>query len=1161
MSRDILDRVARDRGPLTVSGAPEGLDALSLAQAARRRGGVTLFIAREDARAASFAAAIGFFDPSLPVLRLPAWDCLPYDRVSPSAETAARRAFALGRLAEQTGSEPLLVIATVSAMLQRAPERSVLGQARFAARVGQVVDLEALKRYLAVNGYARCATVAEPGDSAVRGGVMDVFPPGAEHPLRLDFFGDQLESVRAFDADTQRSVKQLDAVTLAPVSEVQLDDAAISRFRRGFVARFGAAMDDPIYSAVSAGARPQGVEHWLPLFYERTDTVFDYVGPDALIALDHQALDARDERLALIDDYHTARIDSADSAKTAKGLSAPAYRALEPDALYLTAEGWDQALEDRPVRRFSPFPEPEALDVLDIGGRQGRGFAAERAKEGANVFDALKAHVDGLYAQGKRVLIASWTQGSSDRLAGVLSDHKLGEARLGSDWDDAVGKAKTAPARIVLPLERGFETPDVAVISEQDVLGDRLSRPRKKRRAANFIAEAAALRPDDLVVHVDHGIGRYLGLKTLAVQDAPHDCLEIEYAGASKLYLPVENIELLSRYGQDAETVQLDRLGGAGWQARKAAAKKRLRDMADQLIKIAAARAAKSGEDIDPPSGLFDEFCARFPYVETDDQLSAIEDVIGDLAKGQPMDRLVCGDVGFGKTEVALRAAFVAAMSGRQVAVVAPTTLLARQHHKTFSERFRGWPITVRPLSRLVSPKEAALTREGLANGTVEIVVGTHALLAKTVKFKHLGLLIIDEEQRFGVKHKERLKELKADVHVLTLTATPIPRTLQLAMSGIRELSLIATPPVDRLAVRTYVTPFDPVTVREALLREKYRAGQSFFVVPRVKDIPDVETFLRERVPEVSFISAHGQMASTRLEEVMTAFYEGRYDVLLATTIVESGLDIPTANTLVVHRADMFGLAQLYQIRGRVGRSKTRAYAYLTTPNDKKLTPGAERRLKVLSSLDTLGAGFTLARHDLDLRGGGNLLGEEQSGHIKDVGVELYQSMLEEAVASLKGEDVDESRDWSPQINIGAAVLIPDTYVEDLDVRLSLYRRLSDLDTKADREAFAAELIDRFGPLPEEAEQLLRVVGIKAQCKRCGAAKIDAGPKGAVVTFRPNAFEDPTGLVQLVARRAADFKLRPDQTLVVRGGWASAEARITGVERAMALIVDAAKAA
>lgn len=778
-----------------------------------------------------------------------------------------------------------------------------------------------------------------------------------------------------------------------------------------------------------------------------------------------------------------------------------------------------------------------------------------------NLFEAAVGHARALAASGKRVLFASWTEGSSERLGLMLADHGLAAAPLAPYWDAARAADPKVPQRVVLPLDAGFETPDLAVIAETDILGDRLARPGRRRRASNFLAEAAALSPGDLVVHIDHGIGRYEGLRTLDVQGAPHDCLELQYGGEAKLYLPVENIDLLTRYGSEGDGVLLDRLGGAAWQSRKARAKARLRDMAEGLIRIAAERSMRSTDAVTPPQGVFEEFCARFPFEETDDQLAAIEDVLGDFASGHPMDRLICGDVGFGKTEVALRAAFVAAMSGLQVAVVAPTTLLARQHYKTFSERFQGWPVRVSRLSRLTPAREAAETREGLRKGEIEVVIGTHAVLSKQVEFSHLGLVIVDEEQRFGVKHKEKLKELRADVHMLTLTATPIPRTLQMALSGIREMSIIATPPVDRLAVRTYVTPFDPVALREALLREKFRGGQAYYVAPRISDLPDIERFLREQVPEVRFVAGHGQMAPTQLETVTSAFYDGEYDVLLSTTIVESGLDIPTANTLIIHRADMFSLAQLYQLRGRVGRAKARAYAYLTTPAEKQITLAAERRLKVLQSLDSLGAGFQLASHDLDQRGGGNLLGEEQSGHIREIGVELYQQMLEDAVAELKARRESSpvpDRGWSPQINTGAAVLIPEAYVPDLNVRLALYRRLSDAEQASDREALAAELIDRFGPLPPEAAQLLKVVGIKGMCRQANVAKIDVGPKGAVVSFRNDAFANPAGLIQHIQKNAVTWRLRPDNKVVVKGEWETSVQRLGAADMILKALSDLA---
>ena len=1155
------EMIARVSGTATVCGAPEGLDALVFADAARLRGGVNVFVARDDSRAAAFAAALEFFAPGEEILRLPAWDCQPYDRISPTPRVAARRAATLARLASGQVPDPCFVVTTINAMSQRCAPKSVLQGTAIAIRPGASVDVEDLKTHFATNGYARTATVMEPGDYAVRGGVVDVFPPGASEPVRLDFFGDTLESIRAFDPETQRSTRQLDGIEFTPVSEVLLDEASISRFRSAFVKTFGAVQGgDPVYEAVSAGARPAGVEHWLPLFYESTATVFDYLPETALVSIDHLADDALTERLKQIADYYQARQAVAE-AKHESSLSAPSYRALAPDALYFGEGEWNTVLSGRSVRRYTAFSEP-GPQTIEMGGKQGRSFAAERAAQSTNVFDAAATHVRDLVKAGKRVVLASWSNGASERLSSVLGDHGVRGIIACESWSDVMAQAASTVTRVVLPLEHGFETETLAVVSEQDILGDRLARPRKRRKTADIIVEAGSLGPGDLVIHADHGLGRFIGLKTLPVQDAPHDCIELEYAGGAKLYLPVENIELLSRYGADAESAQLDKLGGVAWQARKAKAKKRLRDMADQLIKIAAERMSKKADPVEPPSGIYDEFCAAFPYAETDDQLNAVEDVFGDLARGRPMDRLICGDVGFGKTEVALRAAFIMAMSGQQVAVVAPTTLLARQHYKTFSERFRGWPVKVRQLSRLVGAKEAKTTRDELAEGKVEIVIGTHALLAKTVKFSDLGLLVVDEEQHFGVKHKERLKELRADVHVLTLTATPIPRTLQLALTGIRDLSLIATPPVDRLAVRTYVAPFDAVTIREALLREKYRGGQAFFVVPRITDLEETATFLRESVPEVSFVAAHGQMAATQLEDIMTAFYEGRYDVLLSTTIVESGIDIPTANTLIVHRADRFGLSQLYQLRGRVGRSKTRAYAYLTTPAQQKITESAEKRLKVMHSLDSLGAGFTLASHDLDLRGGGNLLGEEQSGHIKDVGVELYQSMLEEAVASLRGGgEAEDEGEWSPQINAGGAVLIPDHYVPDLDVRMQLYRRLSSLDSKTEREAFAAEMIDRFGPLPSEVETLLRVVAVKALCKRAGVEKVDAGPKGAVIHLRGDRFIDPAGLVAHISKNQALFKVRPDGKIVLRAEWDEPEDRLRAIERAMIPLADIANAA
>jgi transcription-repair coupling factor (superfamily II helicase) len=1023
---------------------------------------------------------------------------------------------------------------------------------------GNAVSMQELVERLEVSGYGRAGTVTDPGQYAVRGGILDLYPPGAQ-PVRLDFFGDTLESIRAFDPETQRTAARLDSVELLPMSELVLTPDVRRAFRQRYVELFGPVTGhDPLYESISAGRQHQGMEHWLPLFHDRLDTLFDYL-PGALVSLDPLVDDARTKRLEQVADHYEARAQALER----KAFGAPPYHPVPPESMFLSEAEWQQALASRQTIALDPFEHPETPGgkIVSFGGRQGHSFAAERQTEGGYVFDAVVAHAKRLKGEDKRVIVACWSNGARERLATLLWEHGIGETMGVESFADAIALPHATTAFAVLPLETGFEAPGLAVIDEQDILGDRLVRKTRGKRGADVLTEVSSLSVGDLVVHADHGIGRFVGLTAIEAAEKPHDCLELHYSGGDKLYLPVENIELLSRYGSDEAGVQLDRLGGVAWQTRKARLKKRIRDMAEKLIKVAALRELRQAPVLTPPDGLYNEFSARFPYEETEDQETSIEAVLDDLASGRPMDRLICGDVGFGKTEVALRASLIAVLAGKQVAVVVPTTLLARQHFYTFTERFRGFPVKIAQASRLVTAKDRAEVKKGLKSGDIDIVIGTHALLAKSAEFANLGLLIVDEEQHFGVQHKERLKQLREDVHVLTLTATPIPRTLQLALSGVREMSLISTPPVDRLAVRTYVTPFDPVILREALLRERFRGGQTFYVVPRISDLDDAAAFLEEHAPELKVARAHGQIGSRELDSVMNAFYDRQFDVLLSTSIVESGLDIPSANTLIVHRADMFGLAQLYQLRGRVGRSKIRAYAYFTIPADARLTPGAERRLKVLQSLDTLGAGFVLASHDLDIRGAGNLLGEEQSGHIREVGVELYQSMLEEAVAALRGGQEGEVEDqWSPRINLGTSVLIPEDYVPDLQVRLGLYRRLSGVETHDAIEAFAAELIDRFGPLPEEVRHLLDVVEIKGLCRQAGIEQIDAGPKGAVIAFRNKTFANPEGLIAFIREEGARVKLQPDHRLIYYANWATPEARLQGTRELLKRLVKIAAA-
>ncbi|MGY6707551.1 MAG: transcription-repair coupling factor [Rhizobiaceae bacterium] len=1135
-------------GQFVLDGVADGHAGFVLAALAAdpARTGPVLFVARDGQMIPTLSEIVRFAAPGLPILELPAWDCLPYDRVSPGAAVAARRLSAMTQMAALKQSpHRALILASANAVLQRMPAVDAIAAQGFFAQPGAQVNMDSLVARLEGNGFERVSTVREVGEYAVRGGILDLFVPGTEEPLRLDFFGDTLETIRAFDPASQRTTTQKRAVELQPMSEVTLTPEAISRFRRGYIEAFGAPLrEDALYAAVSEGRRFAGMEHWLPLFHDGLATVFDYLD-EATIVFDHLAKEAIAERHALILDHYEARKRQSEGGAIAEAVP---YRPMAPDSLYLSADEVAERSAGRQVLSLTPFEAPEAgtARVLHAGGRSGRSFAEERADPSANVFNEVVSHIGNLRKAKRRIILAGWTAGSADRLSQILAEHGLGNLRAVETLDEAEKLPAETAAMAVLPLETGFETERLAVIAEQDILGDRLVRRTKRKRAADFISEVASLSAGDIVVHADHGIGRFAGLKTIEAMGAPHDCLEIRYAGDDRLFLPVENIELLSRYGSDAAGVVLDKLGGVAWQSRKAKLKRRLLEMAGQLIALAAERQTRPAPQLTPPEGIYGEFAARFPYDETEDQQNAIDAVIDDLSLGRPMDRLICGDVGFGKTEVALRAAFVAVMGGLQVAVVVPTTLLARQHFKTFSQRFTGLPVKVRQASRLVGSKELAETKKGISDGTVDIVVGTHALLGSSIGFKNLGLLIIDEEQHFGVKHKERLKELKSDVHVLTLSATPIPRTLQLALTGVRELSLIATPPVDRMAVRTFIAPFDPLVIRETLLRERYRGGQSFYVVPRISDLAEVSQFLAEQVPELKVATANGQMAAGELDDVMNAFYDGRYDVLLSTTIVESGLDIPTANTLIVHRADMFGLAQLYQLRGRVGRSKLRAYALFTLPAKRSLTALAEKRLKVLQSLDTLGAGFQLASHDLDLRGAGNLLGEEQSGHIKEVGFELYQQMLEEAVAEMKGSGAALDEAWSPQIAVGTSVMIPETYVPDLQLRLGLYRRLGELQTPEEIDGFGAELIDRFGPLPQEVDHLMKIVFIKSLCRKANVEKLDAGPKGLVVSFRHNSFPEPTGLVGFIAQQGSLAKIRPDQSVFFSRDWPTAEKRLKG---------------
>jgi transcription-repair coupling factor (superfamily II helicase) len=1011
-----------------------------------------------------------------------------------------------------------------------------------------------LLTYLGQMGYVRSETVRESGEYAVRGGIIDFFPAGVVDPVRIDFFGNEVDTLRSFDAMAQTTISSLEVVVLRPVSELTLTPDGIRHFRTRYRELFGAGTD-PLYEAISAGRKYGGMEHWLPLFFPQCETLLSYM-EGAQVILEEGCEGAAAARLQTINDYYQARMAPI------PGDQGVSYRPLPPQLLYWGQDDWETFLEETSWSKVTPFHVDESAlgpIIIDLKGKTLTDFGPIQSKTRSNTFDILSRRIAETDAQKKAVILACFTEGARDRLLTILHEHDIADVRAAQAWPSDVSfESLEGCIALTYPLERGFELSNLIVISEQDLLGDRVARAATKRRKADqFFLEAAQLAPGDLVVHRDHGIGRYDGLMTITVSEASHDCLSLIYDAGDKLFLPVENIEMITRYGGDGAAAQLDRLGSSAWQMRKAKVKKRIREVADYLIKIAAERALQEGQILEKHPTQYEEFCARFPYVETEDQQRAIEEVLNDMASGKPMDRLVCGDVGFGKTEVALRAAFVAVSQGKQVAIIVPTTLLCRQHYRTFRDRFQGFPYRVEQISRLVKSAHAAKVRQEVADGKVHIIIATHALLSDKTKFADLGLLIIDEEHHFGVKQKEKLKKMCTDVHVLTLTATPIPRTLQLALSGVREMSLITTPPIDRLAIRTFVMPYDSVVIREAILREYYRGGQIFCVSPRLEDLAKLEVHLRELTPEIRIITAHGQLNSTKLEEVMNAFYDRDYDLLLSTNIVESGIDIATANTLIINRADLFGLAQLYQLRGRVGRGKVQGYAYLTLPEGKVLSSNATKRLEVMQTLDNLGAGFTLASYDMDIRGTGNIVGEEQSGHMREVGVELYQHLLQEAILMVRAEqELGASPDfeWVPQINLGASVLIPEIYVADLSLRLGLYRRIAALENRDQIDAFAAEMIDRFGPLPGEVSNLFELIEIKGLCRQAGIEKLDIGPKGALISFRNNQFSNIQGLLDFIQSQKGTAKLRPDHKLVIIRPWDSLNARMKGAKQICALL-------
>lgn len=1117
-----------------------------------------LYIASDGVNLVQTAALLRYLNPALQVLEFPAWDTVPYDRVSPNSAIVAKRIETLAQIVFADQSQPFVVVTSIGAILQKLPPAKIFRHAQKHLAVGTTLNFEQFLHYMAVNGYTRVEQVMEAGEYAVRGDIIDVFPSGAENPLRLDLFDDEIERMRTFDAVSQRTIGEMKEYTFQVAGEVVLDADTIRCFRENYRELFGASgMKDEMYEAISQNRKYIGMENWLPLFYEEPlPTLFDYL-PNAMVVVGKNVEAALRAKTDGIFDYYQARLEALNMQK--KAVDDEIYRPLPPERLYLNEQMLNDKLHERQAAFMSALTLPADADVIDMHTIPGRNFTHAKHINTAAVFAELN---DYLNENGKlQRIICCYSEGSRERLQGLMREYGVQNMALANSWQEALTlTAHKKIALILADLPHGFRDEKFCLISEQDILGERQHRKARKVTSKDFIADVSALAVGELVVHIEHGIGRFMGLENIVAGGAPHDCVKLLYAHDDKLFVPVENIDVISRYGSDDANVLLDVLGGQAWQAKKAKAKAKIKDIAEKLIRVAAERHLKSAESFVAPSGTYDEFCARFPFSETDDQLHAIQDVLQDLSAGEPMDRLVCGDVGFGKTEIALRAAFAVAMSGAQVALIVPTTLLARQHYLNFYERMMGFPLKVRMLSRLSTAKEIRQTKEGMADGSVDIVIGTHALLAKDIEFANLGLLIIDEEQHFGVAHKERLKALKSDVHVLTLSATPIPRTLELSLTGVKQLSIIATPPIDRLAARTFVMPFDLVMIKEAIYREKFRGGQTFFVCPRVADIADVAKILRELVPEIKVAVAHGQMAPTQLEEIVGDFADGKYDVLLSTTIIESGIDMPRVNTMIIYRADMFGLAQLYQLRGRIGRSKVRGYCYFTVPPKKKLNQTAEKRLAILQALDTLGAGFSLASHDMDIRGSGNVLGTEQSGHIKDVGIALYHHMLEEEIMRQKAGQMAETKvgdtDWAPQITTGVPLLIPENYVKDLGVRLGLYRRIGALKELNELLDMREELIDRFGAIPPEVENLLQTIEIKQLCYKANIAKVDAGAKGILLSFHNNTFAAADKLIDLVAKSFGALKIRPDQKLFFERNLSAYDVRIAMIKKLINQLIE-----
>lgn len=1093
-----------------LNGAALGLAIAEAASAARR---FTLLLTGDSQSAERLEQELGFFAPDLPVLHFPDWETLPYDLFSPHQDIISQRVASLYRLPEL--DHGVLVVPITTALHRLPPRRFLLGSS-LVLDVGQKLDVEQMRLRLEGAGYRCVETVYEHGEFAVRGALIDLFPMGSDLPYRIDLFDDEIETLRTFDPETQRSVDKVESIRLLPAREFPLDKKAVTDFRGRFRERFDVDFRRcPIYQDLASGITPAGIEYYLPLFFEETETLFDYLpGNTQVFSLPGIEQAAEQFWSDVRSRYEERRVD-------------PERPLVPPAELFLPVEDCFARLKASPRVVADPsdlapgvgrerFPT-RALPDLAIEGKASEPLAA------------LRRFLEEFPG---RVLFSAESAGRREVLLELLARLKLRPQEV-AGWPEFVASSERL-AITIAPLDEGLllDEPALALVAESPLFGQRVMQRRRRERRSdggdNVIKNLAELREGAPVVHIDHGVGRYLGLITLEIEDQAAEFLALQYAEEAKLYVPVASLHLIARYtGTDDALAPLHRLGSETWQKAKRKAAEQVRDVAAELLDIYARRAARKGYAFKDPLADYATFSAGFPFEETPDQQAAIEAVVADMLAPKPMDRLVCGDVGFGKTEVAMRAAFVAVHSGKQVAVLVPTTLLAQQHYNSFRDRFADWPVRVEVMSRFKTAKEVEGAANELAEGKVDIVIGTHRLLQGDIRFKQLGLVIIDEEHRFGVRQKEQLKALRSEVDILTLTATPIPRTLNMAVAGMRDLSIIATPPARRLSVRTFVMEQQNTVIKEALLRELLRGGQVYYLHNEVKTIEKCAADLAELVPEARIGIGHGQMHERELEQVMSDFYHKRFNVLVASTIIETGIDVPSANTIIIERADKFGLAQLHQLRGRVGRSHHQAYAYLLTPPRKQMTEDAQKRLEAIANAQDLGAGFVLATHDLEIRGAGELLGEGQSGQIQAVGFTLYMEMLERAVKSIqKGEqpNLEQPLGGGPEINLRVPALIPEDYLPDVHARLILYKRIASAADEDGLKELQVEMIDRFGLLPEPTKNLVRLTLLKLQAEKLGIKKVDAGPQGGRIEFAADTCVDPLVLIKLIQGQPKRYK-------------------------------------